>query len=112
MVKPTQRLLDAVACSVGHIRAKCFNGAEAAAVLGDRWAWHVTRLLTGLGLNDGGRLYGDYTVIDLLSRELQKLAGRPQCRSVENPQPTEFLREAWSWTEYIDFINRYLHKCD
>jgi hypothetical protein len=87
----------------GKIRAKCLDGSEASEVLGPKWAFLVTEMIHRLGLAEGDRLVLDYPTKQLLSGELQRLAGRRWCRQYEYPPPREWLGHPWSWRESNDF---------
>ena len=95
--------MGAVELSGGSIRAKCLDGSVAREVIGSKWAFQVNRLLESLQLATGDKLNAAYVERDLLSRELQRLAGRVWCEAVENPAKVELLGETFTWREWHDW---------
>lgn len=83
VVTPSPELAALVKRGNGRIRVKCFDGSQAAEVLGPRWAYHASNLTHRLGLADGPRLKPDFAARQVLSRELQRLAGRRWCRGMD-----------------------------
>ena len=102
-VTPPQHVVGAVGLSGGSIRAKCLDGSVAREVIGSKWAFQVNRLLESLQLATGDKLNTAYDERELLSRELQRLAGRVWCKSVENPVRLELLGETFTWREWHDW---------
>jgi hypothetical protein len=102
VVTPSPTVAQCVLLAEGCIRAKCLDGTQAREVLGSRWAFKVTRLLAALQLAEGPKLTASWLVMDLLSRELQKLAGRRWCKSAELPVCEVLLGEEYTrrqWRE-------------
>jgi hypothetical protein len=64
----------------------------------------VNQLLERLQLANGDKLIATYAERDLLSRELQKLAGRKWCKSVENPLVIELLGEKFNWPQWRAYM--------
>ncbi len=102
-VTPPQHVVGAVGLSGGSIRAKCLDGSVAYEVIGSKWAFQVNRLLESLQLATGDKLNAAYVERDLLSRELQRLAGHAWCKAVENPVKVELLGEAFTWREWNEW---------
>jgi hypothetical protein len=102
-VTPPQHVVRAVGLSGGSIRAKCLDGSVAGEVIGSKWAFQVNRLLESLQLATGDKLNAAYVERDLLSRELQRLAGHVWCEAVENPARLELLGETFNWREWHEW---------
>jgi hypothetical protein len=80
--------------SQGRIRAKCLDTAQAASVLGPRWAFFLTHLIEKLELADGDKLKVGYLENNILSCELQRQAGRSWCKESDKTlDPVYFLGE-------------------
>jgi hypothetical protein len=84
-VTPAGHVAAAVATFHGRIRAKCLDGSIAREVLGSKWAWLVSMLIHKLDLADGDKFKVDYATQQILSLELQRLAGRRWCQDVDYP---------------------------
>ena len=91
-------------------RSKCLDGSIAREVLGSKWAWLVSMLIHKLDLADGDKLKVDYATQQILSLELQRLAGRRWCHDVDNPPASvevmcghEYTRR--EFREYFQTVN-------
>jgi hypothetical protein len=106
---PLAHVSDAVASSGGQIRQRCLDGSQACFVIGPRWAFYISMLLDRLDLGHGDVLAMDYSTGQLLSGELQRLAGRSWCEENDKEVCRVLLGETYSraeWDEMMEFFRK------
>jgi hypothetical protein len=83
------------------------DGSQARKVIGSRWAYFVTLLLDKLHLASGDNLTFDFSTGQLLSCELQRLAGRVWCAAYDAEPCRVLCGETYSkedWNEMMAFF--------
>jgi hypothetical protein len=106
-VSPALHVSAFVDASAGQIRAKALDGSMACNVIGSRWAYLLTMLLEKLGLNKGDTLTLDYITGDILSCELQRMAGRSWCRAQTHPLREVVLGEEYTRREWREYLGKF-----
>lgn len=104
---PLSHVSDAVVASGGQIRHRQLDGSQARGVIGSRWSYFVSLLLDKLGLAQGDKLIFDFSTGQLLSGELQRLAGRSWCQEYDAEPCRELLGEKYSradWDDMMEFF--------
>jgi hypothetical protein len=97
----------------GRARPKCFDVSGVSQVLGSRWAFQLSSLLASCGFTKGPSVAGCFARLDIISRELQRLAGSRWCRDADQ-KAERFMCGVWwgpdEWRGYWEGLTKYKGK--